>query len=108
MMSELPVMEVEGEIRRGVRKGRVLLKAPTGSGKSTSVPSMVAREVEGKVLVVQPRRMAARLLAGFVAKKEGTRLGEGVGYAVRFESRWNEGTRIVLSDGWSVAEDVVE
>ena len=86
MSVKLPVHDVEGEIRAAVRmeQGRLLLKAPTGSGKSTTVPGMVRAEVEGRVIVVQPRRMAARLLAEFVAGKTGTPLGKGVGYAVRF------------------------
>ena len=67
---KLPVHEVEEDIRVAVREdqGRLLLKAPTGSGKSTTVPSMIRAEVEGRVIVVQPRRMAARLLAEFVAR----------------------------------------
>ncbi|MEN8737059.1 MAG: ATP-dependent helicase HrpB [Akkermansiaceae bacterium] len=98
----LPVHEVEGEIRAAVREeqGRLLLKAPTGSGKSTTVPGMVRDEVKGRVLVVQPRRMAARLLAEYVATREGTRCGGGVGYAVRFESRFGKETEILyLTDG---------
>ncbi|MDB4507962.1 ATP-dependent helicase HrpB [Akkermansiaceae bacterium] len=94
--------EVEGEIRASVRagSGRLLLKAPTGSGKSTTVPSMVRDEVMGRVLVVQPRRMAARLLAEYVAGLEGTRCGGGVGYAVRFESKFGRETEILyLTDG---------
>ncbi|MDB4355791.1 hypothetical protein N9Z55_07835, partial [Akkermansiaceae bacterium] len=74
----LPVNEVEKEIRASVAvdQGRLLLKAPTGSGKSTAVPGMVRGECEGQVVVVQPRRMAARLLAEFVAKQMGTLLGK--------------------------------
>ena len=96
------MQEVEGEIRAAVRgeQGRLLLKAPTGSGKSTTVPSMVRAEVEGRVIVVQPRRMAARLLAEFVARQLGTPLGKGVGYAVRFESRFGRETEILyVTDG---------
>lgn len=99
---KLPVHEVEEEIRAAVRneKARILLKAPTGSGKSTTVPVMVRGEVEGRVLVVQPRRMAARLLANFVARQLGTFPGKGVGYAVRFESRMSESTGILfVTDG---------
>ena len=102
MSVKLPVHDVEGEIRAAVRmeQGRLLLKAPTGSGKSTTVPGMVRAEVEGRVIVVQPRRMAARLLAEFVAGKTGTPLGKGVGYAVRFESRFGAETEILfVTDG---------
>ena len=98
----LPVLEVEEEIRKAIRPecGRLLLKAPTGSGKSTTVPGMVADEVRGRVIVVQPRRMAARLLADYVARQRGTSLGDGVGYAVRFDSRYRQDTQIIyLTDG---------
>ena len=98
----LPVNEVENEIRASVAvdQGRLLLKAPTGSGKSTTVPGMVRGECEGQVVVVQPRRMAARLLAEFVAKQMGTLLGKGVGYAVRFENQSGPETEILfVTDG---------
>lgn len=99
---KLPVHEVAGEIRTAIQKsqGRLLLKAPTGSGKSTTVPGMVCDEVEGRVIVVQPRRMAARLLAGFVARQRGGAVGSEVGYTVRFESQMSPGTRILfVTDG---------
>ena len=98
----LPVNEVEKEIRASVAvdQGRLLLKAPTGSGKSTAVPGMVRGECEGQVVVVQPRRMAARLLAEFLAKQMGTLLGKGVGYAVRFENQSGPETEILfVTDG---------
>ena len=94
--------EVEGEIRAAVagEQSRLLLKAPTGSGKSTTVPGMVRSECQGQVIVVQPRRMAARLLAEFVARQTGTPLGKGVGYAVRFENKSGPGTEILfVTDG---------
>jgi len=82
-------------------RARVLLKAPTGSGKSTAVPGMILDAgVPGMILVVQPRRMAARLLAGWVAKQRGATLGREVGYAVRFDVRYGNDTRILyLTDG---------
>lgn len=99
---KLPVHEVEIEIRKAMQgeQARLLLKAPTGSGKSTLVPGMVRGEVDGRVIVVQPRRIAARLLAEFVAKDCGTSLGGGVGYAVRFESRYGRETEVLfVTDG---------
>lgn len=99
---KLPVHEAEAEIRKAVSpiQGRLLLKAPTGSGKSTTVPGMVRDEVAGQVIVVQPRRMAARLLAGFVARQRGTTLGREVGFAVRFESQAGPDTGILfVTDG---------
>jgi len=100
----LPVFEIESALRAAVavpERARVLLKAPTGSGKSTAVPGMLADAgVRGRILVIEPRRMAARLLAGWVAKLRGTTLGAGVGYSVRFDSRYGRDTQIVyLTDG---------
>ena len=99
----LPVEEKRREICEGLRGefGRLLLKAPTGSGKSTMVPQFLCDEVTGgMVLVVQPRRMAARLLAQFVAKSRGGRVGEEVGFAVRMESKKSVRTRVLfVTDG---------
>jgi ATP-dependent helicase HrpB len=100
----LPVFEIADALRSAVTAGaraRVLLKAPTGSGKSTSVPAMMLDAgLAGRILVVEPRRMAARLLAGWVAKQRSTPLGKEVGYAVRFDSRYCDATRILyLTDG---------
>lgn len=82
-------------------KDRVLLKAPTGSGKSTEVPGMLlAAGILGKILVIEPRRMAARLLAGWVAKQRGAEIGREVGYSVRFDSKYRDDSRIIyLTDG---------
>ena len=101
---QLPVFEIADALRAAMAAGdraRVLLKAPTGSGKSTSVPGMLLDAgVAGMILVIQPRRMAARLLAGWVAKQRGATLGREVGYAVRFDSKYRDDTRLLyLTDG---------
>ena len=99
-----PVQEIATDLRAAMAAGnraRVLLKAPTGSGKSTLVPGMLLDAgISGRILVVEPRRMAARLLAGWVAKQRNATLGHEVGYAVRFDSRYRNDTRILyLTDG---------
>jgi len=81
---------------------RVLLNAPTGSGKSTGIPPILyeADAIEGQIIVVQPRRLAARLLAQRVAQTLGKTLGHEVGYAVRFEAKFTAKTKILfLTDG---------
>tara|TARA_B110000037_G_scaffold53128_1_gene65116 strand:- start:26289 stop:28832 length:2544 start_codon:yes stop_codon:yes gene_type:complete len=101
----LPIHEIAADLKKSAAipvKSRTLLTAPTGSGKSTEVPGMLADlpEIEGRVIVIEPRRMAARLLAGFVAKNRKTNLGQEVGYAVRFDTKYSDKTKILyLTDG---------
>lgn len=96
--SQLPIYEIQDELIAAVRaEGRVVVQAPTGSGKSTQIPQMLldaglARD--GEVVVLQPRRLAARMLARRVAGERGGRLGGEVGYQVRMESRLSAATRI--------------
>jgi ATP-dependent helicase HrpB len=94
----LPIYEVEEQILDAVTEtNRLIIQAPTGSGKSTQVPQMLekyGRPAGGEILVLQPRRLAARMLAQRVAREMGTPLGEGVGYQVRFESKVSSNTMI--------------
>src|SRR6188474_1908593 len=96
---ELPIYELENAVVASLRaQGRLIVQAPAGSGKSTQIPQMLWRHgllgEKGEVVVLQPRRLAARMLAKRVAEEAGTRLGEGVGYQIRLESRISERTRI--------------
>ncbi|MBX3750878.1 MAG: ATP-dependent helicase HrpB [Opitutaceae bacterium] len=95
---ELPIYELEGAVVAALRSGgRLIVQAPTGSGKSTQIPQLLLRHGfldGGEVVVLQPRRLAARLLAKRVAEEVGTRLGDIVGYQIRLESRVSAATRI--------------
>ena len=101
----LPIDQIREEIVEAVKKPGfcVLLSAPTGSGKSTRVPGMLLEAgwgERGTIIVVQPRRLAARLLAGYVARQFPCRLGQEVGYTVRFDSQRSAATRILfVTDG---------
>lgn len=99
----LPIHEISAKLRTAVAANdRILLTAPTGSGKSTEVPGLIAElaEIKGRVIVIEPRRMAARLLAGFVAKNRNVQLGNETGYAVRFDAKYTHDTKILyLTDG---------
>jgi ATP-dependent helicase HrpB len=96
---DLPIYELESAIVAAVRgAGRLIVQAPTGSGKSTQIPQMLLRHgllgERGQVVVLQPRRLATRMLAKRVAEEVGSPLGEIVGYQIRLESRVGERTRI--------------
>lgn len=101
----LPIEEIRSDLLEALHapSPRILLKAPTGSGKSTGVPPMMddaGLGERGLIVVVQPRRMAARLLARYVARMRGCELGQEVGYVVRFERHISARSRIVyVTDG---------
>lgn len=93
--TDLPVRPVVPAVLAALRAtGTAVLVAPPGSGKTTLLPLAVAEEVTGRVLVAQPRRMAARAAARRMAALLGERVGERVGYAVRGDRRVGPRTRI--------------
>jgi len=98
MPDRLPIYEIESELVTVLRRSnRLVIQAPTGSGKSTQVPQMVCDRIlpgRGRVVVLQPRRLATRLLATRVARERGVPLGEEVGYQIRLENRTGAATRI--------------
>ena len=80
----------------------LVVTAPPGAGKSTLLPLTILSSLgEGeKILMLEPRRLAARQIAGRMAQMLGEQVGETVGYRVRFESRVSKRTRIeVLTEG---------
>lgn len=98
MDDRLPIYELESAVIAVLpRNRRLLIQAPTGSGKSTQIPQMLLRHGllgEGQVVILQPRRIAARMLAARVAQELGVPLGREVGYQIRFENVTSPATRI--------------
>jgi ATP-dependent helicase HrpB len=97
----LPIWRLHADLIRTLAEGnQLVLVAATGSGKTTQVPQMILDAglvPEGRqIVVLQPRRVAARTVATRVAWERQVRLGAEVGYQVRFEDRIGDGTRIAF------------
>ncbi|MBI3423443.1 MAG: ATP-dependent helicase HrpB [Acidobacteria bacterium] len=102
-MQPLPIDDVLPALIAQFRQSaNLVLEAPPGAGKTTRVPAALldAHIVKGEVWVLEPRRLATRLAAHRVAEERGARLGETVGYQVRFEEVASPQTRLrFLTEG---------
>jgi len=97
VLAALPIDDALPRLIAAVREHRAaVLVAPPGAGKTTRVPGALrdAGAIAGDVVVLQPRRLAARLAAARVAYERGGELGREVGYEVRFDRRISDATRI--------------
>jgi len=91
----LPIDEVLPNALARLSAGpSLVLEAPAGAGKTTRLPPALLDVVTGEVVVLEPRRLAARTAARRVAQERGERLGETVGYQVRFEDATGPRTRL--------------
>ncbi|UXI02646.1 helicase-related protein [Photobacterium sp. TY1-4] len=94
MSPSLPIDSLKDTFLTQLKSHHLVVEAETGSGKSTRLPIWAAQQ--GRVLVVEPRRVACTALAEYVAQLRGDQLGEGVGYAIRFDNRFNDQSQIVF------------
>jgi ATP-dependent helicase HrpB len=99
-----PITELLPDIRASLsRHPRLVLEAPPGAGKTTQVPLALldAEWLQGRrIVMLEPRRVAARAAAGFMAKQLGEAVGDTVGYRIRFENKVTAKTRIeVVTEG---------
>ena len=108
--AELPVSAARDEIASAVKRSQVVIvSGQTGSGKTTQLPKILlelGRGTHGKQIVhTQPRRIAARTVAERIASEMGVKLGDEVGYQVRFTDESSPGTRLrVVTDGILLAQ----
>jgi ATP-dependent helicase HrpB len=105
----LPIEALKDDIVGAMREdGRLVLEAPPGAGKTTQVPRYLldaGLAAHGEIVVLQPRRLAARMAARFVARQLGEPVGERVGYQVRFEEAVSARTQVrFVTEGLLVRE----
>ncbi len=102
-LPQLPVCHVIPELNRALAKSSAVLAAPPGSGKTTIIPLALLDEpwlANKKILILEPRRLAARAAAARMASLRGEKVGETVGYQIRFDRQISRRTRIeVLTEG---------
>jgi len=105
----LPISENAGQIAQAIRDNQVVIIAgETGSGKTTQIPKIcleLGRGIDGLIGHTQPRRIAARTVANRIAEELNTKLGEQVGYKVRFNDQVSQHSYIkLMTDGILLAE----
>ncbi len=103
-LSDYPIFEKKEEILKSIQSQKItILEAPTGSGKTTCLPLFFLdhNDLKGKkILILEPRRIAAKNAASRLSFINGTEIGETIGYRIRFESKVSQITRIELvTDG---------
>ncbi|MBY6187747.1 ATP-dependent RNA helicase [Marinobacter hydrocarbonoclasticus] len=91
---ELPIDSLKSVFMAALADSHLVVEADTGSGKSTRLPLWAAER--GRVLVVEPRRVACTALAEFLAVQSGSPLGQQVGYAIRFDSNVTTETQVAF------------
>lgn len=101
---DLPIVESIPAVRQHLKNGNTLIvNAPPGAGKSTLIPLALVDEpwlMGKKILMLEPRRLAARSIAARMSSLLGEEIGESIGYRIRFENRIGEHTKIeVLTEG---------
>ena len=103
MLPDLPIGGVLAELRAALQLGHAVLTAPPGSGKTTLVPLALLDEpwlAGGRIVVLEPRRLAARAAAARMAELTGSEVGDGIGYHVRFDRCVSARTRVeVVTEG---------
>ncbi len=99
----LPAYGIAEQVNESLKENhQLVVTAPPGAGKSTLLPLTIAQSLtdDGRVIMLEPRRLAARQIAERMAHLTGEEVGRTVGYSIRFESRTSAETRIeVVTEG---------
>src|SRR5438128_3756799 len=96
VQTPLPIdAHVDGIVAHVRKHGTAIVVAPPGSGKTTRIPP--ALTAIGKTILLQPRRVAARALTRRIAHERGWKIGEEVGWQIRFERRFSSRTGLLVA-----------
>ena len=102
-LPQLPIEAVMPDLLAGVETHtQLILKAAPGAGKSTFFPLQLVKTkaVQGKIIMLEPRRLAARNIATYLARQLGEKVGESIGFRVRGESKTSSATRLeIVTEG---------
>ncbi|MDA9557425.1 helicase-related protein [Vibrio sp.] len=94
MTQSLPIDVLKNEVLEHALNTHLVIEAETGSGKSTRLPLWLSEL--GRVLVIQPRRIACTSLSGYLAANKGESVGQSIGYAIKLENHFDESTDVVF------------
>ncbi|MBD1389939.1 ATP-dependent helicase HrpB [Neiella sp. HB171785] len=100
MNTDLPVAQIADQVGQAIAAERdVILTAPTGSGKSTLLPLLLLQQAEfknKKIIMLEPRRLAASSVAQYMAAQLGESVGQQVGYHIRQQKKQSAQTRLMV------------
>ncbi|KOO10452.1 DEAD/DEAH box helicase, partial [Vibrio xuii] len=94
-MTSLPIDPLKSHFLAQLSENHLIVEADTGSGKSTRLPLWASEH--GRVLVVEPRRIACTSLAQFLAEQKQERLGTSIGYAIKLDNQCDDNTQVVFA-----------
>ncbi len=95
----LPIQEILSALALQLKEGNAIVVAPPGAGKSTSLPLFLLQQPtfqQSKIIMLQPRRIAARNIAYYLSEQLGEKVGKTVGYRVRGENQTSTNTRLEI------------
>ncbi len=102
-LSNLPIGAILEDITASLKlNSQLIIQAPPGAGKSTFLPLQLLLDPQwqGKIIMLEPRRLAAKSIATFIAKQLGEPIGQRVGYRIRGESKTSTSTRLeIVTEG---------
>ena len=102
-MDALPIQSLLPQVRQAlISSNQLIIEAPTGAGKSTALPFAMLDwpEINGRILMLEPRRVAARSIAAYLARNRQQSLGQDIGFRVRGDTRVGSNTKLeIITEG---------